>query len=296
MAIFKIRGTARKNYTIVDNFCIQDANLSYAETGLMTYLLHLPANWEINQRQIESAKTDGRDKVRSLFKSLIKKGYLVKKEERDERGKFAVEYDVYERPTQLDFKVIHSNDNRDGFTDAVQPSTANRPQQNTITKLVKENNNTNTHPAHVCEGSTHSKPVKRSRVELFDVVTRLYSSFVELLELNARYQEPGNEVLNIIVDMLYYAEHSGFYKANGKHYTLPELAALFVKIDDEHLETIVKSIVAFADKIENRDRYIMAAILKQAESSKKKATTDTRLLEVSPGSYTKNYLGAANNG
>ncbi|MDD4211628.1 MAG: hypothetical protein PHC46_04515 [Clostridia bacterium] len=284
MAIFKIRNSARKNYTIVDNFCLQDSNLSYAETGLMAYLLHLPTDWEINQRHIESAKTDGRDKVRNLFKSLIKKGYLVKKDARDECGKFAVEYDVYERPTQVNFEVIHSQVNRDGFTDTAQPTTVNRPQLNTNTKLVNNNiNNTNTAP--VCEAKT----TKRTRIELFEIITKRYAELLAWV-IEPKQQEVANEVINIMVDLIYHAEHQGFYKANHKHYTKEEVAKLLVKLDDDSVRSVISSLV-FNPKpgeIKDRNRYILAALLKQAEASCKKATNDQQLLELD--NYLPNYL------
>lgn len=278
MAFFRRRNKT-DNYTIVDNFCLQDANLSFAETGLMAYLLHLPADWEIKQSQIENAKIDGRDKVRSLFRSLIKKGYLVKKQARNDSGKFSVDYDVYERPTELNFEVIHNKNNRDGFADTVKPSAVSHPQQNTNTKSFKYNN-INLQRERACEGKD-LKTNKRSRLELFEVVTKRYS---ELLTYIAKpeLQEVANEVINAIVDMLYMSEHSGFYKANSQQYDLKQIAQLLVKLDDANLRSVIESVHFYANPdmpIRSRDRYIKAAILKQAEASKKIATTDKTLLQ-----------------
>jgi len=271
MAFFRRRNKT-DNYTIVDNFCLQDANLSFAETGLMAYLLHLPADWEIKQSQIENAKIDGRDKVRSLFKSLINKGYLVKKVGRSDKGVFTVDYDIYEKPTELDFKVIHNETNHDGFTASVEPSAVSHPQQNTNNKSFKYNNISTNAPVR--------EKGKRSRVELFEIVTNRYKELLAYI-VEPKRQEIANEVINAMVDMLYVSEHSGIYKANSKQYEFKDIAHLLVKIDDDNLRSVIQSVFAYNNPdmpIRYKDRYIKAAILKQADCSNKIPTSDKKLL------------------
>lgn len=296
MAFFRRRNRA-DSYTIVDNFCLQDSNLSFAETGLMAYLLHLPADWQISQAQVEKAKIDGRDKVRSLFKSLINKGYLVKRIGRTKAGLFTTDYDVYERPTDLTsepVEVIHNDVDRDGFTDTAQPSTVSRQLLNTNNKSFILNNIITKDDATAVAEKQNSN-LKRSRLQLFEIVTKRYEQFLTLT-LEPKRREILNDVINAMVDMLYSAEHSGFYKANYKQYDIKTIAGLLVKVDDENLASIVQSLFANDDPtaIRNRDRYIKACLLKQAETSKYKATSDEDLLNESKkyygGKYVPNYL------
>lgn len=290
MAIIKIINSARKNYTIVDNSMLQDQNLSLAEKGLMAYLLQLPNDWDISQTQVERATNTGRRTIQKLFDGLINKGYMIKRETRDERGRFQVEYDVHEKPTQVDFEVIHNENHRSTFTAAVEPTAVNAPQLNTNTKLVKYKiNNTNTAPVCVREEQT----IKRSRVELFEAITKQRKDLLAYL-FDPKQQEVANEVINTMVDIVYYAEHNGFYKANNKHYTKKQVFALMSNLEDDAISSVIGSVLFHPnpEQIKDRNRYILAALLKQAEASRKIVTSDPRLLELD--NYVPNYLEARN--
>lgn len=281
MAIIKIINSARKNYTIVDNSMLQDQNLSLTEKGLMAYLLQLPNDWDISQTQVERATNTGRRTMQKLFDSLMNKGYIVKRESRDERGRFHVEYDIYEKPTQVDFKVIHNENHRSTFTDTVTPPTVNATQLNTKTKSLEYKNNNLQVRAHESTVSSELKMPQRSRIELFNVLMfHFQNDLANIFE--PRRQEIANEVVNAMVDMLYFSEHNGFYKANNKHYDAKELAYLLSKIIGDNLRSVIQSVFEYNNKdmpIRDRDRYIKAAILKQAESSRKIPTSDKKLLD-----------------
>lgn len=86
------------NYSVLDNGFIQDSNLSWKATGLLTYLLHLPNDWDISTKDLQTRKTDGRDSVRAGIDELIKAGYVEYKRVNAKGGKWEHVYFVYEEP------------------------------------------------------------------------------------------------------------------------------------------------------------------------------------------------------
>lgn len=98
MLIFKNKNK-EKNYSQIDNITIDDNNLSWGATGLLTYLLSKPENWEVCLEQLKNVKSNGRDGTRSLLLELRKFNYCHLFEIR-EKGVFKKKiYLVFEAPT-----------------------------------------------------------------------------------------------------------------------------------------------------------------------------------------------------
>ena len=98
MLIFKNKNK-EKNYVQIDNITIDDNKLSWGATGLLTYLLSKPENWEVCLEQLKNVKSNGRDGTRSLLLELRKFNYCHLFEIR-EKGVFKKKiYLVFEVPT-----------------------------------------------------------------------------------------------------------------------------------------------------------------------------------------------------
>ena len=98
MLIFKNKNK-EKNYSQIDNITIDDNRLSWGATGLLTYLLSKPENWEVCLEQLKNVKSNGRDGTRSLLLELRKFNYCHLFEIR-KKGVFRKKvYLVFEIPT-----------------------------------------------------------------------------------------------------------------------------------------------------------------------------------------------------
>lgn len=72
--IMKIK--KRENYYVqVDKRGVEDPKLSWAATGLLTYLLGRPSDWKINVEHLKKVKTNGRDSTRNALNNLREAGY-----------------------------------------------------------------------------------------------------------------------------------------------------------------------------------------------------------------------------
>jgi hypothetical protein len=100
MTIIK-RKSKKKNFSIIDNGGILDRSLSWKATGLWTWLMSKPEDWEVNLENLCSSKLDGKDSVLSALSELEDTGYLVYQRWRNPNGQFESAYTVFESPEQL---------------------------------------------------------------------------------------------------------------------------------------------------------------------------------------------------
>lgn len=95
-----VKGDKEKNFTVLDNTCIRDENLSWGAKGLHCYLEHLPGDWKIYKSYLTSHYPDKRVALNNLIHELVDAGYIrVEKNLRNPDGTFAPQrYIVFEKP------------------------------------------------------------------------------------------------------------------------------------------------------------------------------------------------------
>lgn len=97
MAIIKTK-IKTKNYIQIEKTGIEDPRLSWAATGLLTYLIGRPENWNIIIEHLKTIKTDGRDATRNALNVLREFNYCHYFEIR-EKGKIVETiYLIFENP------------------------------------------------------------------------------------------------------------------------------------------------------------------------------------------------------
>lgn len=99
-----IRVEKRDNpYLIIDKTGLTDDRLSWKAKGLLAYLLSLPDDWTVRERDLAKRSKDGRDSTRSGIQELINNGYVIRKRLHDANGKFdGWETIVYELPQKVE--------------------------------------------------------------------------------------------------------------------------------------------------------------------------------------------------
>lgn len=118
-----IRVQKRTNpYLVIDKTGLNDDRLSWKAKGLLAYLLSLPDDWTVRERDLAKRSKDGRDSTRSGIQELIKYGYVIRKRLHDENGKFdGWETIVYEVPQQVELQESP----RSGFPTSGKPTSEN---------------------------------------------------------------------------------------------------------------------------------------------------------------------------
>lgn len=142
-----VKTKKERNYTVLDNTFIQDANLSWKAKGLMAYLLSLPDDWVIHFSEIEKHSTDGKAALRSAINELKEHGYL-KAEQKRENNRFAeMVYIIIENPAENE-KSPFTDFQETEKQETEKLNSENRTLQNTNTnKVLKKQNTDNIYSA-----------------------------------------------------------------------------------------------------------------------------------------------------
>lgn len=86
---------------MVDCYVFENEDLTYEAKGLLGSMLSKPDNWAFYFSHFAEKGPSGKDKVRRMFHELIKFGYVVKREIRNQKGRFnTIEYIVHESPVK----------------------------------------------------------------------------------------------------------------------------------------------------------------------------------------------------
>ena len=87
------------NYTVMSNFHLREKGMSLKAKGLLSLMRSLPDEWDYAIEGLTVLTADGKDSIKAAIKELEKFGYLVRKQKKDENGRFAgYDYLVYEKP------------------------------------------------------------------------------------------------------------------------------------------------------------------------------------------------------
>lgn len=128
-----LRNPNRNKFTVVDNYALQDENLSLKARGLLVTMLSLPDNWQFSENGLCSIfQKDGQASIRSGLKELEENGYMVRTRKRDNLGRVSsVEWTICDYPHLENPSVVN-------------PNLENLPQLNTNksnTESIEELNN-----------------------------------------------------------------------------------------------------------------------------------------------------------
>lgn len=108
-----VKQRRKDNFTILDNTCIRDCNLSWKAKGVHTYLMSLPEDWKIHISEIVNHSCDGKAALYSAIQMLEQHGYIKKIRNRRKDGCFDnTVYQVFEVPekTEADSEVHPHSD------------------------------------------------------------------------------------------------------------------------------------------------------------------------------------------
>jgi hypothetical protein len=136
MADYIKRAKRKTNFTTVNNDYLQDAGLSWKGKGLITYIMSLPEEWNLNIADLKNRSKDGRDATAAGIRELIECGYCMRDRMRNESGMFTG-YHVsdckdFERATENTFSVDRVTDNPvAGILDTENPNSENPTLVNT---------------------------------------------------------------------------------------------------------------------------------------------------------------------
>jgi len=94
-----IRTDKDSNYSIIDNYPINDDRLTFEARGVLNYLLSKPNTWQLSIKDIMKQGAIGRDKARRIIKELQTQGYIYRQKQDAKSKKFTWISIIFEHPT-----------------------------------------------------------------------------------------------------------------------------------------------------------------------------------------------------
>lgn len=142
-------------FTVLQNELLRDPRLSLKTKGLFAVLASLPADWEYSISGLSAFVGVGRDAIRTALNELEAAGYLTRRQEHRDGGRFAG--CIYEISDVSSIPMDTSTSPLSGFSTTVEPTTVepssdNPTQQN---KDLTKERLTNT-PYSPPEGEQHA--------------------------------------------------------------------------------------------------------------------------------------------
>ena len=80
MAVFRIERT--RDYTVMSNHHLRNANLSLKAKGLLSMMLSLPEDWNYTTRGLAKICKEGVDAIGAALRELEGAGYIVRHQRR----------------------------------------------------------------------------------------------------------------------------------------------------------------------------------------------------------------------
>lgn len=188
MATYRVN--KKSNYTVVDNYFIDDSRLSLKSKGLMIMFLRRPDGWIFYLSELSECCKDGKDSMSNALKELEKCGYIKKELRRDSLGKLLGGYDyiISESPTSESGKTeIGKNRKREKPKEGktLIGNLPNRENPPLINTNINTNTNTNINTNSISTTSNNLKSIFEGNICLFKKTTEIqFNDYIDKYDYN----------------------------------------------------------------------------------------------------------------
>ena len=265
MAVFRIERT--RDYTVMSNHHLRNANLSLKAKGLLSMILSLPEEWNYTTRGLASICKEGVDAIGSALKELETAGYIVRRQLRGTNGRITdTEYVIYEQP-QPDMSQPDTASPDTENPDMVKPDTE-KPAELNIEK-------SNTKKSITYGSSTDSitfretaaaRPPERKGREAMSVTE--IENYRELILENIEYDclkqryplylDDLNEIVELLVETVCAKRKTT--RISGADFPHEIVRSRFLKLDSSHIEFVMDCLQKNTTQVRNMKQYLLAVL------------------------------------
>ena len=263
MAVFRIERT--RDYTVMSNHHLRNANLSLKAKGLLSMMLSLPEDWNYTTRGLAKICKEGVDAIGAALRELEAAGYIVRHKLRDRQGRISdTEYVIYEQP-QLRKPDTDSPDTENPYMD--KPDTE-KPAELNIEK-------SNTQKQNIYGSSTDSipfretaaaRPPERKGRDAMSVTE--IENYRELILENIEYDclkqryplylDDLNEIVELLVETVCAKRKTT--RISGADFPHEIVRSRFLKLDSSHIEFVMDCLQKNTTQVRNRKQYLLAVL------------------------------------
>ena len=263
MAVFRIERT--RDYTVMSNHHLRNANLSLKAKGLLSMMLSLPEDWNYTTRGLAKICKEGVDAIGAALRELEAAGYIVRHKMRDRQGRISdTEYVIYEQP-QLRKPDTDSPDTENPDMD--KPDTE-KPAELNIEK-------SNTQKQNIYGSSTDSipfretaaaRPPERKGRDAMSVTE--IENYRELILENIEYDclkrryplylDDLNEIVELLVETVCAKRKTT--RISGADFPHEIVRSRFLKLDSSHIEFVMDCLQKNTTQVHNIKQYLLAVL------------------------------------
>ncbi len=263
MAVFRIERT--RDYTVMSNHHLRNANLSLKAKGLLSMMLSLPEDWNYTTRGLAKICKEGVDAIGAALRELEAAGYIVRHKLRDRQGRISdTEYVIYEQP-QLRKPDTDSPDTENpdmDKPDTEKPAELNIEKSNTE-KSITYGSSTDSIPFR--ETAAARPPERKGRDAMSVTEIENYRELIlENIEydcLKQRYPlylDDLNEIVELLVETV--CARRKTTRISGADFPHEIVRSRFLKLDSSHIEFVMDCLQKNTTQVRNMKQYLLAVL------------------------------------
>ena len=263
MAVFRIERT--RDYTVMSNHHLRNANLSLKAKGLLSMMLSLPEDWNYTTRGLAKICKEGVDAIGAALRELEAAGYIVRHKLRDSLGRISdTEYVIYEQP-QLRKPDTDSPDTENpdmDKPDTEKPAELNIEKSNTQ-KSITQRARTDSIPFR--EPAAARPPERKGRDAISLAEMESYRDLIlENIEYDylcrefSTYREDLDEIVELIVETV--CARRKTTRIAGADFPHEVVRSRFLKLDSSHIEFVMECLHNNSTEIRNMKQYLLTVL------------------------------------
>ena len=263
MAVFRIERT--RDYTVMSNHHLRNANLSLKAKGLLSMMLSLPEDWNYTTRGLAKICKEGVDAIGTALRELEDAGYIVRHKLRDRQGRISdTEYVIYEQP-QLRKPDTDSPDTENPYMDkpdTEKPAELNIEKSNTQ-KSITQGASTDSIPFR--EPAAAQLPERKGRDAMSVSEMESYRDLIlENIEYDhlcrefTTYREDLDEIVELMVETVCAKRKTT--RIAGSDFPHEVVRSRFLKLDCSHIEFVMECLRNNTTEIRNMKQYLLAVL------------------------------------
>ena len=263
MAVFRIERT--RDYTVMSNHHLRNANLSLKAKGLLSMMLSLPEDWNYTTRGLAKICKEGVDAIGAALRELEAAGYIVRHKLRDRLGRISdTEYVIYEQP-QLRKPDTDSPDTENPYMDkpdTEKPAELNIEKSNTE-KTITYGSSTDSIPFR--EPAAAQLPERKGRDAMSVSEIENYRELIlENIEYDylcrefSTYREDLDEIVELMVETVCAKRKTT--RIAGSDFPHEVVRSRFLKLDSEHIRFVMDGMQKNTTEVRNMKQYLLAVL------------------------------------
>ena len=260
MAVFRIERT--RDYTVMSNHHLRNANLSLKAKGLLSMMLSLPEDWNYTTRGLAKICKEGVDAIGAALRELEGAGYIVRHQRRDKSGRITdTEYVIYEQP-QPDLSQPDTENPDMVKPDTEKPAELNIEKSNTE-KSITYGSSTDSIPFR--EPAAARPPERKGRDAMSVTEIENYRDLIlENIEYDylcrefATYREDLDEIVELMVETV--CARRKTTRIAGSDFPHEIVQSRFLKLDSEHIRFVMDCLQKNTTEVRNMKQYLLTVL------------------------------------